>query len=84
MASMRLKGSSISYFLNVLEGLGVDGVFGKPVWDWSLVTRDLSFDIYFVATGAWSLPNWVSALVTSMVVYDLILRLMACQGRIDE
>ena len=37
-----------------------------------------------VATGAWSLPSFDSAFVTSMVVKLLIFRLMACQGRIDE
>ena len=28
---------------DVLEGLGVNGVFGEPVRDWSLVARSLTF-----------------------------------------
>ena len=69
---------------NVLKGFGVNWVLGEPVWDRSLVAGICRLTVTLVATGAWSLPSWVSALVTSMVVYDLILRLMACQGRIDE
>ena len=42
----------VVFYLDVLEGLGVDGVFGEPVRDWPLVTRDLSFDSYF--GGHWS------------------------------
>ena len=53
--------------------------------DWSLVSRDLacSGDVGG-HRGAWSLPNLTSALVTSMEVWDLILRFMAYHGRIDE
>ena len=42
----------VVFFLDALEGFGVDGVFGEPVRDWPLVTRDLSFDSYF--GGHWS------------------------------
>ena len=36
---------------HVLEGLGVDGVFGEPVRDWSLVARDLAFGGDFGSNG---------------------------------
>ena len=52
---MRLKGSSISsgllFLKAVLEGLGVNGVLGEPVRDWSLVARDLAFGGDFGSNG---------------------------------
>jgi hypothetical protein len=74
----------VAFSLDALEGFGVDGVFGEPVRDWSLVTRYLAFGNDFASNGSVVTAELGFSFGDFDVVYNLILRLMACQGRIDE